>query len=282
MLVWGATSFLSSVSEEPGPLRDSRDTTNQEAFMAYQRGRSLANRMDRRTLRNAIDEFSTAIQFDPNHASAYAGLVECYMWGYEYLAGTTLSNLHFTAQKLLQLDPSSAEAHTAIGFSSLLECKWASSESAFKRAIELNDGYAAAHLFYGWWLICQDRLDEAGREFSRAEQLEPAFVITRMTVGWPFHAKGRYGEAIACYQKALDLEPNNFHARYWLLRAREAQGEFLEAIAESEAAEQALGISAEETAVRHDRVREAFRERGPRGYWEASLARTLAGSAPGF
>jgi serine/threonine protein kinase len=35
MLVWGATSFLSSVSEEPGPLRDSRGTTNEEAFMAY-------------------------------------------------------------------------------------------------------------------------------------------------------------------------------------------------------------------------------------------------------
>src|SRR5207245_840372 len=71
----------------------------------------------RQTLEAAVEMFGKAIEIDAGFARAYAGLASCYSslytnWG---VRGDTLAQADAASQKALELDPESAESHTARG-----------------------------------------------------------------------------------------------------------------------------------------------------------------------
>ena len=78
------------------------------------------------------------------------------------------------AEKALQLDDTSAEAHTSMAvYLSWYEHDWAASEKEFRRAFALNPSYAFAPDQFGLSLACQGRFDEAIVEGQRAAELDP-------------------------------------------------------------------------------------------------------------
>jgi TolB-like protein len=86
-------------------------TANAAAYEAYLHGRYAWSRRNERDIRAAVAHFQQAIALDPNFASAYAGLADCYtllaLWASRL---GLFPDARLAAQKALELDDGLAEA----------------------------------------------------------------------------------------------------------------------------------------------------------------------------
>ena len=69
------------------------------------------------------------------------------------------------AEHALQLDPSLAEAHTALALLTFHDWNFADAEREYRLAVALAPNYATAHHWYGdGFLVLMGRFDETNRE----------------------------------------------------------------------------------------------------------------------
>lgn len=207
-----------------------------EAYGLYLKGRNAWNKRTGDELLQAIDYFNQAIQIDPNYGAAYAGLADCYNMLVVY--GRLEPKEGFpkakeAAAKALEIDESSAEAHSSMAF---IKFRWdwdrSATEREFQTAIRLKPAYASAHQWYSSYLVAVERFDEAIAEAKRTEELEPLSFVASSHLGWIYYLSGRNDEAIEQCKKILVMDPSSFPARRYLGLAYEAKGMYAEAIAE--------------------------------------------------
>jgi len=232
--------------EEQARLTPTRPV-NPEAFEAYLRGRYFWNRRTEEALKKGIEFFGQALEKDPAYALAYAGLADsyCVLGDYSFLPPKeAIPRAKAGATKALELDETSAEAHTSLAFvKHRYEWDWLGAEREFKRAIELNPNYATAHHWYSDYLEQMGRHDEAITEIKRAQQLDPLSLIINAVVGRRFRSARRYDEAVEQLRKTLEMDPN-FAVAHWLLGdAYEQKGKYESAIAEYQKGRSASGGS---------------------------------------
>src|SRR5262249_38722518 len=124
------------------------------AYEAYLKGRYHWNRRPAET-KEAIKWFQRAIAEDPSYVAAHAGLADCLSalsaWGI-VPASDGCVKAKALAQKALEMDRSSAEAHAALAFATLYDYDFPAAERAYERSIELNPRYAHAHFSFGFFL----------------------------------------------------------------------------------------------------------------------------------
>ncbi len=93
-----------------------------------------------------LECFQQAIDKDPDFALAYAGLALSYDWlGYAGFMSPheAFPKARAAAEKALEIDDTSAEAHTVLADASFLyDWDWENAEKGFQRAIALNLGYS--------------------------------------------------------------------------------------------------------------------------------------------
>ena len=209
-----------------------------EAYRLYLKGRNAWNKRTSDALQDAIDFFNQAIAIDSNYGAAYAGLADCYNMLVVY--GRLQPKEGFpkakdAAAKALEIDESSAEAHTSMAF---IKFRWdwdrSATEAEFQEAIKLKPAYAPAHQWYSSYLVAVERFDEAIAEAKRTEELEPLSFVGSSHLGWIYYLAGQNDKAIAQCRKILELDPSSFPARRYLGLAYEAKGMNAEAIAEFE------------------------------------------------
>jgi DNA-binding winged helix-turn-helix (wHTH) protein/TolB-like protein len=207
-----------------------------EAYGLYLKGRNAWNKRTGDALLQAIDYFNQAIKIDPDNSASYAGLADCYNMLVVY--GRLEPKEGFpkakeAALKALEIDESSAEAHTSLAF---IHFRWdwdrAATEREFQAAIKLKPAYAPAHQWYSSYLVAVERFDEAIAEAKRTQELEPLSFVASSHLGWIYYLAGRNDEAIQQCKKILELDPSSFPARRYLGLAYEAKGMYAEAIAE--------------------------------------------------
>ena len=207
-----------------------------EAYGLYLKGRNAWNKRTGDALLQAIDYFNQALKIDPNNSASYAGLADCYNMLVVY--GRLEPRDGFpkakeAALKALEMDASSAEAHTSLAF---IHFRWdwdrAATEREFQTAIRLKPGYAPAHQWYSSYLIAVERFDEAIAEAKRTAELEPLSFVASSHLGWIYYLAGKNDAAIEQCKRILELDPNSFPARRYLGLAYEAKGMYAEAIAE--------------------------------------------------
>jgi len=207
-----------------------------EAYRLYLKGRNAWNKRTGDALQQAIDYFNQAIEIDPNYGAAYAGLADCYNMLVVY--GRLQPKEGFpkakeAATKALEIDESSAEAHTSMAF---IKFRWdwdrTATEREFQEAIKLKPAYAPAHQWYSSYLVAVERFDEAIAEAKRTEELEPLSFVATSHLGWIYYLSGQNDKAIEQCRKILELDPSSFPARRYLGLAYEAKGMYPEAIAE--------------------------------------------------
>jgi len=262
-----ASAIASEINVELTPSEQARLTSaqpvNPEAYDAYLKGRYFFNRPSDENLNKAITRFEEGVRLDPNFAPAYSGLSDAYLWaafneGF-ITAAEGKAKARNTAEKSLQLNEASAEAHTSLAnYLSWYEHDWAASEKEFRRAIALNPNYAFAHDQFALTLTCQGRLaeavvegrraaeldpldpaiaidntltftaqrkfEQAKKEAKRAAELDPAFFFPQMQFGWIEIQAGNAKAAIPALQKAVELESPPF-ATAWLGYAYGAAGD---------------------------------------------------------
>ena len=189
-----------------------RYTENLQAYHLYFKGRFYWNKRTEEDFYKALGYFEQAIQIDPNHAPAYAGMADCYIMLGEHGSVPALSIMRkarASASRALEIDPRLAEAHVSLGtVAALYEWNWHEAERHFRRALELNPSYATAHHWYGYdYLAPQGRLDEAIAELERAHHLDPLSLIIMTCQGTLYDMAREYERACECYGKVFDIDP---------------------------------------------------------------------------
>jgi len=194
---------------------DKKPTENLEAYDAYLKGRYFFNRPSDQNLSKAISQFEDAVRLDPNFAPAYSGLSDAYLWAAFnegiITAAEGKPKARSTAEKSLQLNEASAEAHTSLAnYLSWYEHDWAASEREFRRAIALNPNYAFAHDQFALTLALQGRLAESETEGRRAAQLDPLNPAIAIDNTLGLTAQGEFQQAKEEAKRGAELDPEFF------------------------------------------------------------------------
>jgi tetratricopeptide (TPR) repeat protein len=184
----------------------------------------------------SIEYFQQATTADPNYALAYAGLANSYtlLTGYSSASATLyIPQARAAALRAVELDPNSAEAHTALALIvQNHDWNWQTSEREYRRAINLNPNYATAHHWYAEHLMWLGRFDEALRESDRARELDPLSLIIAADHGVIFYFSRQYDRAIEQFRGVLRKDPNFSRASFVSFSYVE-EGMFAEALAET-------------------------------------------------
>ncbi|HUQ82740.1 MAG TPA: tetratricopeptide repeat protein [Gemmatimonadaceae bacterium] len=218
------TTFVAS-GDVPRP-NGGAGTAEVEARDLYARGRYVLTKgqFDPDIHRRALELFGQAAAHDSSFAPAYAGMADVYNHADDPIRAKD------AALRAIALDPSIAEAHTALAYVlAFYEYRWADADSELRRAIALDPRYVLAHLRLANVLAAQGRLAEAEAAVERAREIQPESFVVMLNRGMMAEMSGRYEEAIARYQDALVLEPGRIDARHMLVRAYWAQGKYAEA-----------------------------------------------------
>ena len=146
---------------------DSPATHDPEAHALYLEARYLWNQRNFPAELKSVDLLQQAIARDPNYALAWAGLADSLIAigdVEEVDPAAYLPRARDAALKALQLDPSLAEAHAALGMVAChYDYDWPTAEREYKKAFELNPNYASAHQYYALGLMAHGRFAEAER-----------------------------------------------------------------------------------------------------------------------
>jgi TolB-like protein/DNA-binding winged helix-turn-helix (wHTH) protein len=256
---------------QPVPVQESAANLNvsPQAYEAYLRGRYFWAKRRAEDIQTAIGYFQQAIAAAPDFSQAYAGLADCYImqvlnaWipqqeGFEEAMAA--------AQHAVELNDSSAEAHTSLGgLRALYEWNWAEAEHEFRRALELNPSYAPAHHWYAVLALAPvGRLDEAQTEIDRAHELDPLSAIIETDLGFVHYLRRDYAGAIEDYKKTLELDPNFVPAHFRLGELYQQMGRYDEYVREAVLLARQTEIDEQPRSA--DRMEKAYQEDGYRGY----------------
>jgi TolB-like protein/Tfp pilus assembly protein PilF len=206
-----------------------------ECYNLCLKGRYHANERTAEGLRRAAICFEQAVAVDASSAVAYAGLADSYtlLADYGFIAPVeAVEKARASAEKALELDKNSAEAHTSLAWiRSHFEWRWPEAGELYRRAIELNPGYATAHHWLAAdYLSLLGRFDDAMTEIEIACGLDPLSMIIHEGRGYILTMCGRYDEAIAEYRRMREMDPSFYKSYTSLGRVYIQQGEYRKAI----------------------------------------------------
>ena len=211
-------------------------TKNLEAYELYLKGRSLLYQRGS-AISRALTCFQRAVALDSEYALAWAGLADSYtVLGYYGLAcpEESMPKGAEAARRSVALDPSLAEAHTALAMSCLLyEWDLAKAEREFLCALELNPRYIQPRCWYALFYLqaAVGRLEEGVAQAEIALKSDPLSGYANAMVGMTYSVAGRYTEAVEICQRAVELDAESFLARCSLLWALHFSRRFEDAVA---------------------------------------------------
>jgi tetratricopeptide (TPR) repeat protein len=181
-----------------------------KAYEAYLRGRFYWDKRTEAGMRKGFELFEQALAEDSSFALSHAGMAECYnMLGFWGVAAPheVSPKCKAAAAKALDIDPTLAEAHAAMGWACFAyDWDWIGGERELRRAIELKSGYTTAHQWYSHLLVYHGRIAEALAQVQRTLELEPVSLIMNSN-GALIHLLARqYGEATERARRTIDLD----------------------------------------------------------------------------
>jgi len=225
---------LSLVLPEVRMTRSS--TASQAAYEAFLKGRYEWNKRNEEGFQKAIEDFESAVLYDPSYAQAYVGLADSYNLSREYYEGRSNDNLtelgKAAALKALALDPALSEAHASLAFN-LWRYGWKfpEAEGEFHKALDLSPNNATAHHWFGMFLASRGRFEEARRELREAQRRDPLSLIIITNTGWVDYYARNYDAAIAGCLEALRIDGAFQTAQMKLAWAYEQKAQWPEALA---------------------------------------------------
>jgi tetratricopeptide (TPR) repeat protein len=224
-------------------------TSSNEAYQLYLKGRYYWNRRTAENIRKSIELLTAATEKDPNFAMAYAGLADSYVVASTYTgerANETMPQAKLYAMKAIELDPTLAEPHAALGLVTwFYEWNSGGSEREFQRAIELNPNYPTAHQWYSRYLRSVGRVDDGFKEIQRAIDLDPLSLIFINNVAESYIDQGKLDAAFNECQRIIELDPNFWASYQTLVWVHVTQGKYDEALA---AAQKGVELSSRSNA----------------------------------
>lgn len=230
--------WMNVFSSSKDPIVSHRATKAREEYL---RGRYFWNQRSEKALRKAIVCFESAMREEPAFALPYSGLADSLtlLSFYEIApAAEVMPGARRSAQKAIELDPHSAEAHASLADVFLhFDRDWQAADREYRRAIECNPDYALGYHWYANLLAARGQHAAAHRAIMHALEINPVSIITLVWAGVTSHLAHQFDEAIRHYQSALDLDPQFIWAHMYMAQALEQTGDFKLALQEFDTAE---------------------------------------------
>jgi len=210
---------------------------NLETYDLYLQGRYHWGRWRMEGAEKAIQYYEQAISKDPKYAPAYAGVADSYTWLGFFGAlppSQAMPKARQYAQKAIELDRSSSEAHTALAFvKALYDFDWRGAQTEFQRAIQSNPNNAQAHFGYSIGYLCPTgKTAEGLREMQVAKELDPLSLVINTYLGVTLLLNGQDEAAANQYKSALLLDPGFAEAHLNLANLYLGRSEYAKAHAE--------------------------------------------------
>ncbi len=181
-------------------------TRDIQAYDYYLRGRRVFYEMRRKSFDFSRQMFARAIVFDPSYAAAFAGLANSSSFLYVWFEATedNLREATHASRRAVELDPDSAEAHTARGFAESLGKNYLVAEKEFEEAMRLDPRLYDAAYLYARCAFTQGKMEEAVVLFRKASELDPADYQALNHLQMCLRTLGRDDEAQAASKAALE------------------------------------------------------------------------------
>jgi tetratricopeptide (TPR) repeat protein len=213
-----------------------RHIPNPEAQELYLKGRYYWDRRTPDDLNKAVDYFTQAIVKDPSDAQAYVGLADCYNLLREFGSmppAEAFPRALAAAQRAVELDDTSAEAHNSLAFGTFW-WSWqaATAEREFRRALDLDPNFVRAHHWYGTFLMALHRFPEALDQLEQARRLDPGSKAIVADQALLLSLAGRKSDALALLQQLEASEPAFSSAHDYLGRMYWDQKDYPNALRE--------------------------------------------------
>jgi TolB-like protein len=274
-------SPYSSQGARPHPI-------NPEAYDSYLQGRFYCNPRTPTSMRRCIELLKKATALDPAYAQAYSALAFAY--DISSIFGVLSSQessppARAAANKAIELDPSIAEAHAALGMEkSHYEFDLPGARIEFLKAIELDPNAAVAHFLYSnCYLTPMGLRAEAIAENKKAIELDPLNLAMNNFLGETYKLAGEYDASFKQFQHTKEMNPNFPLPYEYLSSLLEVMGKYEEAIEEREKGDSLYGWTQKEASDRAVALRNAYRRAGEKGYWKEHLVQdTVSLRRPGI
>jgi len=188
---------------------------NPEAYELYLKGRFLLSQWGaQENIRKAIGYFEEAVQREPTYAAAHAATA----FGYLQLGAALveavppreiLPKARAAAQRALELDENSSEAHEVLGWIALgYDWDWKEAERALRRAIQLNPSYPPPYMWLSQYLNVAGQHQEALALVKKAQQLDPLSPHIQWSLAETSMLAGALEQSAEQCEKGLDLHPD--------------------------------------------------------------------------
>lgn len=216
------------------PARPWARAFDQEAYVAYLRGRRRLNATRPERMAEAVALLEQAVARDPAFAEAHAAIADArFVTAIFGLAAPAkaLAASRAAAQAALAADPDLAVAHAQLArVSAALDHDFAAAAAGFERALALDpEAPAVRHARAMWLLAPLGRLDQAVAEVEACLGQKPYSRTWRVDYARLLGFQRRFDEAIRQLELVLDFDPDFPGAPWALAMALEHSGHETEA-----------------------------------------------------
>jgi tetratricopeptide (TPR) repeat protein len=185
---------------------------NPQSHDLYFAARALWATREAEKTRQAIGLFQQALTIDPGYALAYAGIADAYglMMAHGQIDySTAVGRGEQAARKALELDPSLAEAHAALGLIESARWQWNDAAAEYQRAIELNPSYDRAFVRAGVNRFELGDFVSAERLMRESERLDPYNMSLPLIRAELYYYWRRYNDSEDLIRDVQKAEPHN-------------------------------------------------------------------------
>jgi serine/threonine-protein kinase len=263
-----------------------RSDIDVEAYELYLEGRELVGRRSPGDLEKAAELFEQVLVKDPEYAPAHAQLAIAHALhavpsGSPIPFAEAQSIIRPAAEKALELDPTLADAHEAMGWVRARERDWSSAEKSFERAIVLNPSLTQTYTSYSLSTLRPlGKRDDALRHLRVALKNDPISLDVQREIAFVQSEAGRYEEAIETFQHVLAVDPGFPGANEFLARALVFAGRPADALPVFERAEPMRPQKAPSRRRGNPRMILAYVALGRRADAEALAAEHVGDASP--
>jgi tetratricopeptide (TPR) repeat protein len=203
-------------NSEDNILDDETVSEGLDGLYFLERGKAFRKKND---CKNAIIEYTKAIELLPGLAEAYNGRGYCYN-----SFSPKIRNLDKAVNDLntaILLDPNSADAYFNRGTSYLLKNNYRQSILDLNKAIELNPDFAFAIFNRGVVHFYQNEIDKAIKDFTETIKYLPGESRIFLFRGKAYQKQNNTALAMEDFRQVLQLNPNSKEAKDLLAKLEE-------------------------------------------------------------
>ncbi len=214
-------AFELSLSPDAEKAIEHQPTQNMEAYEYYLRGRRHFYQFSDQAWKQAREEFSRAIDLDPDYALAYAGLADCFSFIYQYADSAVSIRLQAetNSRLALQLAPDLAQVHASRGLALSHSVRQDEAEKAFEKAAELDPTLFDAYYFHGRHAFSKGNMEKSAILFAKAMEVRPDDFVVMAMLAQVYRALGQSEKrddvrrrTLDVIEKRLETSPNDARA----------------------------------------------------------------------